>query len=131
MSAILLSGKAAAWPKRPPDPSNEAESAPIHSNREWEIDRALMLERSERRAWRVAVAGLILGLIGIAAVFVQVPLRRVGLPLVDRHQLYRQTSIGYEGAMQVVTTLVNAVLEKLDADTMGMATTDYNFDLVR
>jgi nitrogenase molybdenum-iron protein beta chain len=30
-----------------------------------------------------------------------------------------------------VTTLVNAVLEKLDADTMGMATTDYNFDLVR
>ena len=41
------------------------------------IDRALMLERSERRAWRVAVAGLILGLIGIAAVFVQGPLRRV------------------------------------------------------
>ncbi|EWS64160.1 Type IV secretion system protein virB8 [Hydrogenophaga sp. T4] len=36
-----------------------------------------MLERSERRAWRVAVAGLVLGLIGIAAVFVQGPLRRV------------------------------------------------------
>ena len=77
MSAILLSGKAAAWPKRPPEPSNEAESAPFIANRDWEIDRALMLERSERRAWRVAVAGLILGLIGIAAVFVQGPLRRV------------------------------------------------------
>ena len=77
MSAILLSGKAAAWPKRPPEPSNEAESAPFNANRDWEIDRALMLERSERRAWRVAVAGLILGLIGIAAVFVQGPLRRV------------------------------------------------------
>lgn len=77
MSALLLSGKAAAWPKRPPEPSNEAESAPFNANRDWEIDRALMLERSERRAWRVAVAGLVLGLIGIAAVFVQGPLRRV------------------------------------------------------
>ncbi|WP_066262832.1 virB8 family protein [Hydrogenophaga flava] len=77
MSAILLSGKAAAWPKRPPEPSNEGESPPFNANRDWEIDRALMLERSERRAWRVAVAGLILGLIGIAAVFVQGPLRRV------------------------------------------------------
>lgn len=77
MSAILLSGKAAAWPKRPPDPVHEAEQASIKANRDWEIDRALMLERSERRAWRVAVAGLILGLIGIAAVFVQGPLRRV------------------------------------------------------
>jgi type IV secretion system protein VirB8 len=36
-----------------------------------------MLERSERRAWSVAVAGLALGLIGIAAVFAQGPLRRV------------------------------------------------------
>jgi type IV secretion system protein VirB8 len=36
-----------------------------------------MLERSERRAWAVAVAGLVLGLIGIAAVFVQGPLRRI------------------------------------------------------
>ena len=77
MSAILLSGKAAAWPKRPLEPSKEVESAPFNANRDWEIDRALMLERSERRAWRVAVAGLVLGLIGIAAVFVQGPLRRV------------------------------------------------------
>jgi type IV secretion system protein VirB8 len=36
-----------------------------------------MLERSERRAWWVAIAGLVLGLIGIAAVFAQGPLRRV------------------------------------------------------
>ena len=61
----------------------------------------------------------------------EVPLIRIGFPLFDRHHLHRQTTIGYEGAMQVVTTLVNAVLEKLDADTMGMGTTDYNFDLVR
>ncbi len=36
-----------------------------------------MLERSERRAWWVAIAGMVLGLIGIAAVFAQGPLRRV------------------------------------------------------
>jgi nitrogenase molybdenum-iron protein beta chain len=61
----------------------------------------------------------------------EVPLIRIGFPLFDRHHLHRQTTIGYEGAMQVVTTLVNAVLDKLDTDTMGMGTTDYNFDLVR
>jgi type IV secretion system protein VirB8 len=77
MSAILMSGQAAAWPDRLREPVQEDESPLFKANREWEIDRALMLERSERRAWRVAVAGLILGLVGIAAVFVQGPLRRV------------------------------------------------------
>jgi type IV secretion system protein VirB8 len=46
-------------------------------NRAWEVDRTMMLERSERRAWRVAVAALTLGLIGIAGIFVQGPLRKV------------------------------------------------------
>jgi type IV secretion system protein VirB8 len=42
-----------------------------------------MLERSERRGWWVAIAGLLLGLIGIVAVFVQGPLRRiVEIPIV-------------------------------------------------
>ena len=77
MSAILLSGEAAAWPKQPKTSPPAPEAPSLQANRDWEIDRALMLERSERRAWRVAVAGLVLGLIGIAAVFVQGPLRRV------------------------------------------------------
>ncbi len=38
---------------------------------------------------------------------------------------------GYEGAMNIVTTLVNAVLEKLDHDTSQLGKTDYSFDLVR
>jgi nitrogenase molybdenum-iron protein beta chain len=33
--------------------------------------------------------------------------------------------------MQMLTTLTNAVLERLDDDTRGMGTTDYNHDLVR
>ena len=42
----------------------------------------------------------------------EVPLIRLGFPLFDRHHLHRQTTWGYEGAMNIVTTLVNAVLEK-------------------
>ncbi|MEZ5840231.1 MAG: nitrogenase molybdenum-iron protein subunit beta [Hyphomicrobiales bacterium] len=61
----------------------------------------------------------------------QVPLIRIGFPIFDRHHLHRQTTLGYEGAMNILTTLVNAVLEQLDKETMGMGTTDYNYDLVR
>jgi type IV secretion system protein VirB8 len=78
MSAVLTPGRAAALPDRSRDAGNAAaETTAIDANRAWEVDRALMLERSERRAWWVAIAGLVLGLIGIAAVFVQGPLRRV------------------------------------------------------
>ena len=84
MSAVLTQGRAAALPGRNHrvDESGEAEEfdtidAAVASNTAWEIDRALMLERSERRAWWVALAALVLGLVGIAAVFVQGPLRRV------------------------------------------------------
>ncbi len=49
----------------------------VASNRAWELDRVLGLETSERRAWTVAVVGAVLGLVGIAAVFAQGPLRRI------------------------------------------------------
>ncbi|WJY15543.1 nitrogenase molybdenum-iron protein subunit beta [Pectobacteriaceae bacterium CE90] len=61
----------------------------------------------------------------------EVPLIRLGFPLFDRHHLHRQTTWGYEGAMSILTTLVNAVLEKLDRETMKLGKTDYNFDLIR
>ena len=80
MSAVLTPGRAAALPDRHPrggEPGDAAESTALNANRGGEVDRALMLERSERRAWWVAIAGFMLGLIGIAAVFVQGPLRRV------------------------------------------------------
>jgi nitrogenase molybdenum-iron protein beta chain len=41
------------------------------------------------------------------------------------------TTLGYEGGIYLLTTLVNAVLEQLDKETKGMATTDYNYDLIR
>lgn len=61
----------------------------------------------------------------------QVPLIRIGFPIFDRHHLHRMTTLGYEGGMYILTTLVNAVLEQLDKETKGMGTTDYNYDLVR
>jgi type IV secretion system protein VirB8 len=80
MSAVMTAGGkpalAAALPTAAQDGRDEAD-ANFGANRAWELDRALMLERSERRAWWVAIAGIVLGLIGIAAVFVQGPLRRV------------------------------------------------------
>ncbi|THF64684.1 nitrogenase molybdenum-iron protein subunit beta [Pseudothauera nasutitermitis] len=61
----------------------------------------------------------------------EVPLIRLGFPIFDRHHLHRMTTLGYEGAMYILTTLVNAVLEKLDDETRGFGTTDFNHDLVR
>ncbi|MEG3639823.1 nitrogenase molybdenum-iron protein subunit beta [Magnetococcus sp. PR-3] len=61
----------------------------------------------------------------------EVKLIRLGFPIHDRHHLHRSTTLGYEGAMTILTTLVNAVLEDLDEKTMGYGTTDYNYDLVR
>ncbi|WP_457324789.1 virB8 family protein [Roseateles sp. P5_E11] len=84
MSAVLTPGVAAALPSRSLRPPVAAEEDPdIQANRAWEIDRAEMLERSERRAWWVAAAGMALAIIGIAAVFAQGPLRRiVEIPIV-------------------------------------------------
>lgn len=61
----------------------------------------------------------------------EVPLIRIGFPIFDRHHLHRISTWGYEGAMTVLTTLVNATLEKLDRDTMKLGETDYSYDLIR
>jgi type IV secretion system protein VirB8 len=76
MSAFLMPGRAAALPDLIDHGDGEAANS-ISANAAWEIDRARMLECSERRAWWVACAGMLLGLTGIAAVFVQGPLRQV------------------------------------------------------
>ena len=56
----------------------------------------------------------------------EVPLIRIGFPIFDRHHLHRDTTLGYEGAMHVLKTIVNAILDRLDEETRGMGTTDYN-----
>lgn len=61
----------------------------------------------------------------------EVPLIRIGFPIFDRHHLHRDTTLGYEGAVYILKTLVNTLLERLDESTIGMGTTDYNYDLIR
>jgi nitrogenase molybdenum-iron protein beta chain len=61
----------------------------------------------------------------------EVPLVRIGFPIFDRHHLHRQSTLGYEGAMTILTTLVNEVLAKLDRETSVLGKTDFGFDLVR
>jgi len=52
-------------------------------NRAWELDRAAMLQRSERRGWIVAGVGVVLAVLSVMAVFAQGPLRQVvGIPIV-------------------------------------------------
>jgi type IV secretion system protein VirB8 len=76
MSTVWKDGGAAAWPE-PATDKTPTQDEPLLANLTWEVDRALMLERSERRAWHVAIAGLSIGLVGIGGVFIQGPLRRV------------------------------------------------------
>ena len=79
MSAVLAAGGKPAGAAALPNTSSQVDVSDVEfaANRSWELDRALMFERSERRAWWVAIAGMVLGMIGIAAVFVQGPMRRV------------------------------------------------------
>ena len=128
MSAVLTPGRAAALPdrnRRVDELGDSAESTTLCANRAWEVDRTLMLERSERRAWRVAIAGLALGLIGIAAVFVQGPLRRVvEIPIVvDR--MTGEATIQQHLSVETIPPL--EALDKHNLATFVRAREGYNW----
>ena len=55
------------------------------------------------------------------------PLLRIGFPLFDRHHLHRYPIIGYQGALNIVTKIVNTVLEELDRETINTT----SFDVIR
>jgi len=59
------------------------------------------------------------------------PLIRIGFPIFDRHHLHRYSISGYKGALNLLTWITNAVLDKLDEETKGIGETDYFFDSVR
>jgi len=52
---------------------------------------------------------------------------RVGFPLFDRHHLHKRPIIGYRGAENLLTDIVNTVLDEMDRTSMDSA----SFDLVR
>ncbi|TAN41039.1 MAG: nitrogenase molybdenum-iron protein subunit beta [Nitrospirae bacterium] len=55
------------------------------------------------------------------------PLIRIGFPLFDRHHLHRQPIIGYQGVINLVSLLVNTVLDELDRKTIDTT----SFDVIR
>lgn len=59
------------------------------------------------------------------------PIIYVGFPIFDRHHLHRYSIHGYKGGINLLTWVVNKVLDQLDEDTKGIAKTDYFFDHVR
>ena len=57
--------------------------AAIEANRAWELDRALMLQRSERRGWIVGGVGVLVAIISALAVLAHGELHQVvGIPIV-------------------------------------------------
>jgi type IV secretion system protein VirB8 len=123
MSAVLSPGRAAALPFV--EVAADVVDADVATNRAWELDHALMLERSERRAWWVAIAGVMLGLIGIAAVFVQGPLRRVvEIPIVvDR--VTGEATVQQRLAVETIPPL--EALDKHNLATFVRAREGYNW----
>ena len=59
------------------------------------------------------------------------PLIYIGFPIFDRHHLHRYSISGYDGAINLLTWITNKVLDQLDEETKGIASTDYFFDLIR
>jgi len=55
------------------------------------------------------------------------PLVRLGFPIFDRHHLHRSPIIGYQGALNMITRIVNTVLDEMDRKTMHTA----SFDVIR
>ncbi|MBT9496465.1 MAG: extracellular solute-binding protein, partial [Zoogloea sp.] len=59
------------------------------------------------------------------------PLIRLGFPIFDRHHHHRFPIWGYQGGLRVLTMLLDEYFEALDANTMGIGTTDYSYDIIR
>jgi type IV secretion system protein VirB8 len=75
MAAVLDAGRVATGSAEPAE-FGEGMTA-FTGNRAWELDRALMLETSERRGWIVGGVGVLLAMLAVLAVLAQGPLRQV------------------------------------------------------
>ena len=59
------------------------------------------------------------------------PLIRLTFPIFDRHHHHRFPLMGYQGGLRVLTTILDKVFDKLDAETIVAGVTDYSYDLTR
>ncbi|WP_088285268.1 nitrogenase molybdenum-iron protein subunit beta [Ideonella sp. A 288] len=60
-----------------------------------------------------------------------VPLVRLVFPVFDRHHYHRFPTWGYDGALRVLTMLLDEFFETLDSNTNVAGKTDYSYDIVR
>ncbi|GAB5047372.1 nitrogenase molybdenum-iron protein subunit beta [Thermodesulfovibrio sp. TK110] len=56
-----------------------------------------------------------------------VPLIRVGFPLFDRHHMHRYPIVGYSGALNLLTLIVNTILDEMDRNSKDSP----SFDVIR
>jgi nitrogenase molybdenum-iron protein beta chain len=59
------------------------------------------------------------------------PLIRLVFPIFDRHHYHRYPTWGYDGALRVLTMLLDEFFETLDANTIVPGKTDYSYDIIR
>jgi nitrogenase molybdenum-iron protein beta chain len=59
------------------------------------------------------------------------PLIRLMFPIFDRHHHHRFPVWGYQGALRVLVTLLDKILDVLDKETIVPGVTDYSYDLTR
>ncbi|HMN82060.1 MAG TPA: nitrogenase molybdenum-iron protein subunit beta [Burkholderiaceae bacterium] len=59
------------------------------------------------------------------------PLIRLSFPIFDRHHYHRFPTWGYNGALWMLTMLLDEFFETLDANTIVPGKTDYSYDVIR
>ncbi|WP_298282106.1 nitrogenase molybdenum-iron protein subunit beta [Acidocella sp.] len=59
------------------------------------------------------------------------PLIRIGFPIFDRHHHHRRPVWGYQGAMNVLITILDRIFDQMDATTNNTGQTDYSYDIIR
>ena len=59
------------------------------------------------------------------------PLIRIGFPVFDRHHHHRFPLWGYQGGLNLLVKVLDAIFEDMDRKTNDIAKTDYSFDIIR
>lgn len=112
MNAVVAENTGRARSNARPS-SNSSTAMPYDANAGWEIDRAVLARRSERRAWIVAGISISLVVLAVIAVALQGPLRHVETVAVVVDKL--------TGASHVETRLAAETIPPLDALDMSNA----------
>ena len=59
------------------------------------------------------------------------PLIRIGFPIFDRHHKHRFPVWGYQGALNVLVTILDTIFAEMDKNSNIAGKTDYSFDIIR